>query len=306
MSTTLSDLVLQYIELEQSELFTAIPATITDVSLLQSENTVSVQPALNNSDGTTLPILQDIPVMWPSGGGSLITFPVAVGDDVLIIFSMRSIVEFQLSDEGTVDPFDSRLHNISDGYCLVGLFRDQNNPSPNPTDFEIKYKDSEITIKENGDVEVTTENATLTLETTGDVTIDNTNATITMLNTGDIELVNTNASIEALNTGDITLSNSVAEIEALNTGAIDITNANGNFTMAVNGDVDINGATIDAATGNVVTASGTDLDSLKSTYNAHVHAGSTPPPTVTVNGTLVSVPAGGPVTGQTSTPFQEE
>ncbi|MCP3921256.1 MAG: hypothetical protein GY714_01595 [Desulfobacterales bacterium] len=262
MSTTLSDLILQYIELEQAELFTAIPATVVDVSLLESENTISVQPALNNPDGTTLPILQDIPVIWPSGGGSIITFPVAVDDDVLIVFSMRSIVEFQLSEEGTVDPYDSRLHNISDGYCLVGVFRDNNHPSPNPTDLEIKYKGSEITIKENGDVEVTTENATLTLETTGD-----------------ISLVNANASIEALNTG-----------------AIDITNASGNITMAVSGDVDINGATIDAATGNVVTASGADLDALLLAYNTHVHNAGIGAPAGAI---LDSV--SGPCTGASST-----
>ncbi|MCP4394940.1 MAG: hypothetical protein GY804_11840 [Alphaproteobacteria bacterium] len=296
MSTTLSDLVLQYIELEQAELFTAIPATVVDVSLLELNNTISVQPALNNSDGTSLPVLQDVPVIWPSGGGSLITFPLAVDDDVLIVFSMRSIVEFQLSEEGTVDPYDSRLHNISDGYCLVGVFRDNNNPSPNPTDFEIKYKGSEITIKENGDVEVTTENATLTLETTGDVTVDNTNATLTMTNTGDIDLLNTNANIQALNTGDITLSNSLAAIEALNTGAIDITNATGNITMAVSGDVDVNGATIDAATGNVVTASGADLDALLLAYNTHIHNAGVGVPV----GAILDSTAG-PCTGATST-----
>lgn len=156
MATTWSDVILQHIDKEQRELYTAMPATITDVSKLTSENSVSVQPVLDfiDSDGTAypMPILEDIPVQWQSGGGAIVTFPLAVGDDVLVVFSMRSIVEFQLSTEGTTQQFDNRHHSLSDGFVIGGIYRDQNNPSPNADDFEIRYNDSEITIQKDGTI----------------------------------------------------------------------------------------------------------------------------------------------------------
>lgn len=55
-------------------------------------------------------------------------------------------------------------------------------------------------------------------------------------------------------------------------GEIESNNGNGNMTLLASGDADINGCTINTS-GNVITASGTDLDQLRDTYNSHNHPG---------------------------------
>lgn len=171
MSTTLSDVILAHIKNNVREINTTIPATVTDVSKLTSDNRVSVQPALDivDSDGVvyTLPLLSDIPVQWPSGGGAVMTFPLAVGDDVLVVFSMRSISEFMASTEGTVQPFDNRLHNLSDGFVLPCIYRNSNQPSPSSEDVELRYGDGQIKIEKDGTVSYFNANGSQTLNADG-------------------------------------------------------------------------------------------------------------------------------------------
>lgn len=63
-----------------------------------------------------------------------------------------------------------------------------------------------------------------------------------------------------------------------NDGTISCDNGNGNLTLLPNGNVDANGCTINTS-GNVITASGTDLDQLRAIYNSHNHGGAGPTPT---------------------------
>ena len=153
MSTNSSDVILAHIENNQRSLFTSIPAIVSDVSKLGS-NKISVQPALQEElpDGKNkdITILVDMPIQWPSGGGAVMTFPIKVGDSVLVVFSMRSISDFQVSTGGTVAPFDDRLHNLSDGYVIPGIFKDIDQPSPNASAVEIKFSGGSITINPDG------------------------------------------------------------------------------------------------------------------------------------------------------------
>ena len=157
MSTTTSDVIYAHIATELVDLYTSFPATVTDVSKLESENKVSVQPAVDivNDDGEVFafPILEDKPIQWPAGGGAVMTFPIAVGDDVTVNFSMFSVAEFQASESGTVQPFDDRLHSLSDAYIVPSIFRNSNNPAPNPTDVEIKFQDGKFRLTEESTAE---------------------------------------------------------------------------------------------------------------------------------------------------------
>lgn len=65
-----------------------------------------------------------------------------------------------------------------------------------------------------------------------------------------------------------------------NDSTIDINNGSCNVTLNPDGTVDINGLTI-TGSGNIVTASGTDLDYFAGVYNIHIHpGGSIPSPQV--------------------------
>lgn len=66
------------------------------------------------------PVLTDIPVAFPGGGGYRITFPVAVGDTVLLVIADRSL-DAWLDQGGRQAPNDLRRHNLSDAVAIPGL-----------------------------------------------------------------------------------------------------------------------------------------------------------------------------------------
>lgn len=66
------------------------------------------------------PLLVDVPVLVLGGGGFSVTFPIAEGDEALILFNDRDIDNwFQGSTNGAVA--SSRMHSFSDGIALVGM-----------------------------------------------------------------------------------------------------------------------------------------------------------------------------------------
>lgn len=90
-------------------------------------NTCTVVPALKgakpdekgNLISETLPLLVDVPVVFPRGGGCSITFPVKAGDECLVVFSDRCI-DFWWQSGGVQEPVDPRQHDLSDAFAFVG------------------------------------------------------------------------------------------------------------------------------------------------------------------------------------------
>jgi protein gp138 len=119
----------------QSRLWTALPGVVVRYpGSAGNPMTVDVQPAVNglqrNTDGTTSPIamptLLDLPVLWQGGGGVTLVFPIEEGDECLAIFSSRCIDGWysqgvSLDPIHIPDPPSSRMHDLSDGFALVGV-----------------------------------------------------------------------------------------------------------------------------------------------------------------------------------------
>lgn len=89
--------------------------------------TAVVQPAIRSvetdNDGNRItknyPLLVDVPVVFPRGGGCTLTFPVKEGDECLVIFADRCI-DFWWQSGGVQEPVDDRQHDLSDAFCIVG------------------------------------------------------------------------------------------------------------------------------------------------------------------------------------------
>ncbi|MDR1020514.1 MAG: hypothetical protein LBL73_07135 [Synergistaceae bacterium] len=87
--------------------------------------TVSVRPAVRaavgKSDGTVeqteLPLLVDVPVVFPSAGGFTLTFPVKPGDDCLVVFG-DSCMDAWWQNGGVQDPVEFRQHDLSDSFAV--------------------------------------------------------------------------------------------------------------------------------------------------------------------------------------------
>ncbi|MRT14840.1 phage baseplate protein [Enterobacteriaceae bacterium RIT711] len=88
--------------------------------------TCTVLPAIKGSDSSVngtesndIPLLVDVPVVFPRGGGCTLTFPVKAGDECLLIFSDRCI-DFWWQSGGVQEPVDTRQHDLSDAFAIVG------------------------------------------------------------------------------------------------------------------------------------------------------------------------------------------
>ena len=100
-----------------------IPCVIQSYN--KSERTVECQPAIRekviNEDGSVqyvnLPMLVNVPVVFPSSGSFGIEFPISSGDECLVLFSDLSIDNFWLKGK-VQNPVEVRRHDLSDGIAI--------------------------------------------------------------------------------------------------------------------------------------------------------------------------------------------
>lgn len=108
--------------------WTAIPCLVESYSILDGVPVISAQPVVKTSlraaDGSfswlNLSLLVDVPVVFPMGGGYNITFPLSLGDEVLVVFSSRCI-DGWWSQGGIQLPSEFRFHSLDDGFAIPGV-----------------------------------------------------------------------------------------------------------------------------------------------------------------------------------------
>jgi len=66
------------------------------------------------------PLLVDVPAIFLGGGASSLTFPVAQGDECLILFNDRDMDNW-FAGQAPLGVATPRLHSFADGIALVGL-----------------------------------------------------------------------------------------------------------------------------------------------------------------------------------------
>lgn len=70
---------------------------------------------------TEIPVLLDVPVVFPRGGGYVLTFPIKESDECLVVFSDMCIdAWFSLS--GVQNQIEKRRHDLSDAIAIPGLW----------------------------------------------------------------------------------------------------------------------------------------------------------------------------------------
>ncbi len=116
-----------------SSVWTSMPGIVQAVDL--ATMTVSVQLAIQGSiedengvkQSVNYPLLIHCPLVFPKGGGFVITFPIAIGDEVLVHFSARACDSWWQSG-GIGRPVEARMHDLSDGFAMPGPFSVPNVP----------------------------------------------------------------------------------------------------------------------------------------------------------------------------------
>jgi hypothetical protein len=121
----LDETLIAVIKGNQTELWTALPAYV--VSYDATAQTISAQPTIslqvsdqyNVTSTLNFPVILDIPVCFPGGGGFTLTFPVAEGDECLLIFASRCI-DGWFAYGGIQTQVEPRMHDLSDGFAIIG------------------------------------------------------------------------------------------------------------------------------------------------------------------------------------------
>lgn len=136
----------------QARMWTALPGFIWDYD--PGANTATVQmgvSSLARADGdayaaSAFPLLPDVPVQFPGGGGAALTFPLKRGDECLLVFSSRPIDAWWQSG-GVQRPGNARMHSMSDAVALVGLRSQANVPADiSTTEVQLRSDDGLATV----------------------------------------------------------------------------------------------------------------------------------------------------------------
>lgn len=145
---------------ELANLWTSLPCIVDSYDA--DAVTITAQPAIKipvrNKVGVVellqLPLLMDVPVMFPCAGGFTITHPIRTGDECFVLFASRNIDVWWQSG-GIQNPFDTRKHDLSDGFAF---FRPQSQANKisgiSTTDLEIRNDANtcKIQIKPSGEI----------------------------------------------------------------------------------------------------------------------------------------------------------
>lgn len=162
---TLAANIKQGIDVRIKDLHTSMPGIIESFDPVTQ--LASVQPAIKRIFKTDtgekeilipspLPILINVLIQFPRGGGFSLTFPVKKGDECLLVFCERSIDNWH-KFSGVKEPGAKRFHALSDATAFVGLSSIPNKvPDYDGTNTQLKKDDGSvyITLKNNSDMDL--------------------------------------------------------------------------------------------------------------------------------------------------------
>lgn len=110
---------------ESAAMYTAIPCRIINIPDSLEDLRVDVQPLINTlySDGISEEHSEilGVPVVFPSGRTSMISFPLFVGDTVLCVFSQQSLDNFKSGNGSPTIASDFRRMDARDAIAIPGL-----------------------------------------------------------------------------------------------------------------------------------------------------------------------------------------
>jgi hypothetical protein len=155
-SSSLTQAIENVMQVFLAGIHTCLPGQIESYDFRTSK--VSVKPLIKKKflDGTILeiPIIENVPVVFPRTSRSGTTFPLKKGDKCLIVFSQRAMERYLSSGEDS-EPGDKRKFDLTDAIAIPGLFSFvEGSIASNNDDMEISHEGQKVTIKKNGDIQI--------------------------------------------------------------------------------------------------------------------------------------------------------
>jgi hypothetical protein len=147
------------------KLYTCLPGIVQSYD--QTTKRAQVLPAIERTFTTggsqALPVLVDVPVVFPSGGGFTVTMPMKKGDGVLLIFSQRGITNFKKTFTQALPDSDSLL-SLKDSIAIAGFGALNITPSSSSGATMQSEDGNNAIIVETGKVEIKKGSNTLTVD----------------------------------------------------------------------------------------------------------------------------------------------
>ena len=145
-----------FIDTKINRIHTALPGKIVDYNF--TNRSASIQPLLNRqyADDTilTLPVIYNVPIIFPSAGNASLIFPVETGDSVLLIFSERSTDEWKSTGDQSL-PSDPRSYDLTDAIAIPGLFSlNKTSQQIQANRVELTYNQFKISISPDGKIAI--------------------------------------------------------------------------------------------------------------------------------------------------------
>ncbi len=194
--SSLADNIKQGVNNRLKDLHTSMPGIIQSFDPVNQ--TASVQAAVRRvfitREGTNeilapqdIPILINVPVQFPRGGGFSLTFPVKKGDECLLVFAERSFDEWHKFG-GVRDPGARRFHSLSDATAFVGISSLPNKvPNYDPNNTQLKKDDGSAVVSVNNDSTIDiTADSDINAIAGGDMTLECVNLTATATGTAEV------------------------------------------------------------------------------------------------------------------------
>jgi hypothetical protein len=155
---SLTEVINLHIDNALMEVNVCLPGKI--VAYDAAKQVADIQPQILSTfvDGSTLelPVIPSVPVVFPraNGGTTYMHIPLAVGDDVTLIFSQSSLDNWK-TQGGLQEPGDVRKHHLTDAFALVGGSAIPNAFVVNdPQSIEIKCNTGAVQIKPDGTINI--------------------------------------------------------------------------------------------------------------------------------------------------------
>lgn len=159
------DTLIKVLTAHQSTIWTAMPGKVAAVRL--DDGVVDVWPVIQaqvrlpGPDGEVtwvdLPMLRNCPICFQGGGPFQLTFPVAVDDECLVVFSSRMVDAWWTSgNRSNIQP-ELRMHDLSDGFAIVGVRSlPRKLAAVSTTAVQLRHEDgtTRIAIKSNKEIEL--------------------------------------------------------------------------------------------------------------------------------------------------------
>lgn len=167
--TTFSEAITRAFTNLMENVHTSIPGKIVTY-----ENRIaSVKPMVQRklSDGTflDLPIIEEVPVIFPGATNVGLSFPLTEGDPVFILFTERSIEDW-FSTGNNSQPQDPRRFSLTDAVAIPGIpYTGSNLPTASGDDLQLTYNNSNVTIKQDGEISIVNENGSLLIKSNGNI-----------------------------------------------------------------------------------------------------------------------------------------